>query len=329
MIDPSFVLRSVIHGDYLRQLLSPQYSLGPWIECNYLLRGLNDTYKVRTHQGFYVLRIYRVEVQEDQIQYELSIINKLSNILLDDTTQVAVPISKLDNSFYSVIHAPEGNRFAVLFQYAEGEENPLNDEDSCYLFGQSAAKLHHAMDQIKIGLPKHELDTDFLIRQPVERIINYVGKDHSQSEFLLDFANELCAIIERRIELGLDWGICHGDLHGNNNVQFKEGTCTHIDFEWSSKGWRSYDLAQVLISRRRHHPIDQANTLWNAIINGYRSVRHFSANDEHAVEDFVIVRRLWVMSLDVAFINSFSGSLDYGEDWLNGFINEFKAYLSR
>lgn len=66
---------------------------------------------------------------------------------------------------------------------------------------------------------------------------------------------------------------------------------------------------------------------WNAIIKGYRSVRHFSENDVNAVEDFLIVRRLWVMNLDVAFINSYSGSLDYGEDWLNGFIKEFKEYL--
>lgn len=327
MVDPSFVLRSVINGEYLSQLLAPHYSLGPWIECNYLLRGLNDTYKVRTHQGQFVLRIYRVEVPEEQIEHELSIINKLSQILMNSTTQVAVPICKLDNSLYSVIHAPEGNRFAVLFQYAEGEENPLNDEASCYLFGQSAAKLHLAMDQIEIRQPKQELNIEFLIRQSVERIINYMGKDHSQAEFLADFANKLSEIIERRNEQGLDWGICHGDLHGNNNVQFNEGILTHIDFEWSSKGWRSYDLAQVLISRRRHHPLDHANTLWNAIVNGYRSVRHFSENDVNAVEDFLIVRRLWVMNLDVAFINSYSGSLDYGEDWLNGFIKEFKEYL--
>lgn len=329
MIDEALVLRSVINGDYLIRFLSDQYSIGPWIECNYLLRGLNDTYKVRTHQGLYVLRIYRVEVREDYIDYELSIINKLSEVLLNKTTQVALPIRKLDNSFCSEIKAPEGNRYAVLFQFAEGEEYTLNDEDSCFLFGQSAAELHLAMDRITVELPKHDLDINFLIRQSVERIINYIGKDHTQTDFLLEFANKLCEIIERRIELGLDWGICHGDMHGNNNVQFNEGIFTHIDFEWSCKGWRSYDLAQVLISRRRHHQIDQANTLWNAIIKGYRTVRPFSENDEKAVEDFIIVRRLWVMNLDVAFIHSYSGSLDYGEDWLNGFIKEFKEYLSK
>lgn len=329
MSDQSFVLRSVINGDYLSQLLSPHYSLGPWTECSYLLRGLNDTYKVQTRQGLYVLRIYRVEVQEEQIQYELSIIQQLSTMLINDSTQVAIPIRTNDNRLYSIVHAPEGKRFAVLFRYAEGEENRLDDVDSCYLFGQSAAKLHLAMDQLKIERSKHELNIDFLIKQSVERIINYIGKHHSHAEFLLEFTNKLCAIIERRIELGLDWGICHGDLHGNNNVQFNKGTLTHIDFEWASKGWRSYDLAQVLISRRRHHQFEHANTLWNAIIRGYRSVRHFSENDESAVEDFLIVRRLWVMNLDVTFMNSCSGSLDYGEDWLNEFIKEYKEYLSK
>lgn len=327
MIEKPIVMRSVISGNYLSELLSQQYSLGPWRECNYLLRGLNDTYKVQTNQGLYILRVYRVEVEEGDIQYELSVINKLSERLLNGTTQVAIPISKLDNNLYSEIHAPEGNRYAVLFQYAEGEENALHDENSCFLFGRSAAELHLAMDQIMIEQPKCELNIDFLIKQSVERIISYIGRDHSQVPFLLEFANKLTGILQIRIEQGLDWGICHGDMHGNNNAQFREETITHIDFEWSSNGWRSYDLAQVLFSRRRHNQLDRANTLWNAIINGYRSVRPLSENDVNTVEDFLIVRRLWVMNLDVKFIESLSGSLDYGEDWLNGFINEFKEYL--
>lgn len=39
----------------------------------------------------------------------------------------------------------------------------------------------------------------------------------------------------------------------------------------------------------------------------------------------MIARRLWVMGLDVEFISD-SGALDYTEDWLEEFIDEFRSY---
>lgn len=326
MSDHKLALRSVLNGEYLRDLLSEQYSLGQWEECQFLLRGLNDTYKIKTKSSSYVLRVYRTEVIEDNIDYEVALIKALSTNIQDANTKVALPIEKKDRGVYTTIDAPEGKRVAVLFEYAKGIENQLNDKDSCYLFGQSAARLHSAMDKVNIQLPKKDLDIDFLIHQPLNRILNYIGESHQHSSFLKEFAYQLATKIQHLSEKGLDWGICHGDMHGNNNVQFHDGCFTHIDFEWAAKGWRAYDLAQVIISRRLNHNSEKAKELWNEIINGYQSVRSLSERDVRAVEDFAIARRFWVMNLDVEFINSDSGLLDYGDDWLNGFIEEFKEY---
>lgn len=324
------VLRSVLCGDDLIRLLSEQYYLGIWHECKYLLKGLNDSYQVLTEQGLYVLRIYRTEVEEADVQYELALINELAEKLASSsTTKVALPIRKKDHGYYSVIKAPEGERFAVLYQFAKGIEHQLNDEQSCFEFGRSAAELHLALDNIYFDLPRYDIDTDFLVDQSMRRIVNYIGEGHEQANFLQQFAHSLKESIMTRHKQGLDWGLCHGDMHGNNNAQYDNGVFSHIDFEWSAKGWRSYDLAQVLISRRRHHSVDRANELWISILSGYRSVRNFSEADEMAVEDFVIARRLWVMNLDVAFIESDSGMLDFGEQWLNDFVEEFKMYLSK
>lgn len=57
---------------------------------------------------------------------------------------------------------------------------------------------------------------------------------------------------------------------------------------------------------------------------GYRSVRSFSAEDEQAVDLFIVARRFWVMGLDVAFIESDTGALDYGSDWLDSSVEEFR-----
>lgn len=324
MYTQPIALRSVLDPKYLEYCLSKQYDIGQWSECLYWLRGLNDTYRVQTSNGFYILRVYRLEIKESDVSYELSLLSQLKVILSSMNTKVSEPIAKKDNSLYTVLNAPEGKRIAVIFRYINGTENGLHDEESCFAFGKSAAELHSAMDQVNLEQTRYDLDINFLITQPLERIVNYIGEKNEAVPYLYQFANALKERILDHAKKGLDWGLCHGDMHGNNNVFQENYYFTHYDFEWSAKGWRAYDLAQVKCRKRQLE--DRKLPLWDALISGYRSVRDFSAHDEMAIDLFIIARRFWVMSLDVAFIHSDFGALDYSEDWLGGFINEFRKY---
>ncbi|RPK18663.1 phosphotransferase [Paenibacillus xylanexedens] len=316
-------LRSVLNPRYLESALSNQYDIGTWEECLFWLRGLNDTYRVRTSSGMYILRIYRTEITEADVQYELSLLAQLKNVLGSaEHTDIGEYIEKKDHTGYTVLEAAEGKRVAVMFRYIEGTENNLEDEESCYAFGQSAAELHEAMDQVNMELPRYELDLKLLIDEPLERIIHYIGENNEAAGFLDTFATTLKERIVATSRQDLDFGLCHGDMHGNNNVFQQEHQFIHYDFEWAAKGWRAYDLAQVKVRKRQSD--ERKAALWDALMAGYRSVRSFSAEDEQAVDLFIIARRFWVMGLDVAFIESDMGALDYGEDWLNDFLEEFR-----
>jgi len=318
-----FALRSVLNPIAIQEILGEQYDIGPWKECKYWLRGLNDTYRIRSSQGYYILRVYRREVHEQDVKYELALLSQLQSLLADKCTSVAEAVADKNGRNYTVLDAPEGPRCAVLFRYVDGEENGMRDEESCFAFGRSAAELHQALDRVELNLPRYALDTRFLVDEPLERIVGHVGAEHESVPFLRQFAYALKEKIEQASEQGLDWGLCHGDMHGNNNVHRDGERFAHIDFEWAAPGWRAYDLAQVLLSRKRHMP-DQAEKLWAAVMEGYRSVRGFSAQDEEAVRLFAAARRWWVMSLDAAFVPTDTGALDFGEDWLQGFIAEFR-----
>ncbi|MCP1182210.1 phosphotransferase [Paenibacillus sp. 1781tsa1] len=318
-------LRSVLNPRYLESALSNQYDIGTWEECLFWLRGLNDTYRVRTSSGMYILRIYRTEISEADVQYELSLLAQLKNVLTSaEHTDIGEYIQKKDDTGYTVLEAAEGKRVAVMFRYIDGTENNLEDEESCYAFGQSAAEMHKAMDQLDVELPRYELDLKFLIDEPLERIIQYIGENHEAAAFLHTFATALKERIVAASRQGLDFGLCHGDMHGNNNAFQQEHSFIHYDFEWAAKGWRAYDLAQVKIRKRQSGDSGQKQRLWDALMKGYRSVRKFTDADEQAVDLFIIARRFWVMGLDVAFIESDMGALDYGEDWLNDFLEEFR-----
>lgn len=343
MFNHPTALRSVLSPAYLEWALQAHYDIGTWQECKFWLRGLNDTYRVRTSTGTYILRIYRTEVVEADVRYELGVLTALKESFGSSAhTEVGGFIPTKDQIGYTMLDAAEGKRAAVLFHYIDGTENNLEDEDSCYAFGRSAAELHHAMDHIKLEQEREraseletkskpersnerfELDIKFLIDEPLERIMRYIGEDCEEAAFLQTFANVLKEKILTVSSTGLDYGMCHGDMHGNNNVFQQQERFIHYDFEWAAPGWRAYDLAQVKIRKRQSGDSEKKQQLWNALMKGYRSVRSFTDADEQAVDLFIIVRRFWVMSLDVAFIDSDMGALDYGEDWLNNFIKEFR-----
>ncbi|SEL62205.1 phosphotransferase [Paenibacillus sp. OK003] len=323
MFNQATVIRSVLNPKYLEFVLSDQYDIGPWEECLFWLRGLNDTYRVTTSTGMFILRVYRTEIAENDVRYELSLLSQLKGILGSSVyTDIGEYIEKKDRTGYTVLEAAEGKRVAVMFRYIEGIENNLEDEQSCYAFGQSAAELHKAMDQVVLEQQRYELDTKLLIDEPLERIINYIGEKNEAASFLHTFARELKERITAVSRQGLDFGLSHGDMHGNNNAFQQGNQFIHYDFEWAARGWRAYDLAQVKARKRQSG--EQKEVLWSALMAGYRSVRSFSAEDEQAVDLFIIARRFWVMGLDVAFIESDMGALDYGSDWLNNFVEEFR-----
>ncbi|NIK71256.1 MULTISPECIES: phosphotransferase [unclassified Paenibacillus] len=323
MTNQPMAVSSVLAPDYLMSCLGGQYELGLWTQCAYWLRGLNDTYRVQTDKGSYILRIYRQEIGKKEAVYEMELLGQLEELLAGSEASIARPVRKADGTRYSVIAAPEGERIAVLFEYVEGVENRLQDEESCYTFGKSAARLHLAMDQARLELPRWELDTEFLVEESLQRVIRHIGEEHPAETFLREYADALKEKVASAAAAGLDWGICHGDMHGNNNAVEISGRYTHFDFEWSAPGWRAYDLAQV--RNRKRQSAEYKEQLWQALLAGYRSVRSFSEKDEQAVELFVLVRRFWIMSLDVLFVPTQSGALDYGEDWLNDFLEEFRS----
>ncbi|WP_051507384.1 phosphotransferase enzyme family protein [Saccharibacillus sacchari] len=361
--------RSVFRSAYVERRLSGLYDLGKWTECRYWLRGLNDTYRVRAQDGgAYMLRIYRAEVRESDIAFELELLERLQAELLGTAAEASPAVRLADGRLFSALPAPEGVRFAALFREAEGAEDAMQDEASCIAFGRSAAELHAAMDRVSprtaggfgavrgIGRaaegaadaaasepperatravsgearaakplpPRAPADAEVLLRAPLRMILAQIGEDHPEAPFLRGYAQGLEAAASEAVSGGLDFGLCHGDMHGNNNALRQGDRFTHFDFEFAAPGWRAWDLAQV--KNRKRQQSERIEPLWQAFLEGYRSIRPFSAVDEAAVEIFRLVRRFWTMGLDAEIAPLCDGALDFGEDWLAEFAEEFRRH---
>jgi Ser/Thr protein kinase RdoA (MazF antagonist) len=151
---------------------------------------------------------------------------------------------------------------------------------------------------------------------------------HRKEDFMIikTAANRLEELLKEQPLEDLNWGICHGDLHGNTNISYRDDmSYTHYDFDLCGYGWRAYDIAEFRLARevRLGHDPEKLELIWKAFVDGYKSVRDLSELDIKTVPIFVGIRQLWLMSLCLKD-PSINGIIDYGDDFINDKLSYFK-----
>jgi Ser/Thr protein kinase RdoA (MazF antagonist) len=127
-----------------------------------------------------------------------------------------------------------------------------------------------------------------------------VGRSRVQDSGLVENQSaiaELEAIASRTAKtiefLDLTTTHCHGDCHGFNARITDAGIAAFFDFDDGGPGYLAYDLsvflwAKVSFGRKLY-------AMWDAFIEGYRTIRPIAPNDFEAAHTFVIVRHIWLM----------------------------------
>ncbi|MDP4164012.1 MAG: phosphotransferase, partial [Bacillota bacterium] len=214
------------------------YDIGMVSGCEFLTRGLNDTYVAYTAEEKYIFRVYRKSWRElSDILFEIDALNYLS----EAGYPVSVPVKRMDGSWLTEIHAPEGIRYGVLFTFSKGDRPDITKEN-CLLIGQALGKLHKVSANFtSMHKRRFEIDLKHLADDPLELIMpklnHYFG--NSKDSFL----NGLIQTVKEEVTAKkLDYGFCHGDFH-NFNMHLNEQKIEAFDFDCCSSGYRSYDLA--------------------------------------------------------------------------------------
>ncbi|NMO97687.1 phosphotransferase [Paenibacillus lemnae] len=169
---------STLSQEALRKYVSETYGLNNIEEFSYLLRGMNDTYLVKTSSAKYVFRIYRADRRMDvgEVAFEIDLLNFLNQRGIP----VSLAVADHSGQFIQILKAPEGDRYGVLFTFAEGLEKPVNDEKISYLFGKAVADIHKAADDFTSEFTRQPLDLKYLLHQSMSWIrphLNHRNKD--------------------------------------------------------------------------------------------------------------------------------------------------------
>ncbi len=221
----------------------------------------------------YVFKIYRPGWRDaPAVLWEIDLLAHLSK----QGAPVANAIPRSDGRAITAIEAAEGDRYGVLFEYAEGvKPRPPFSADLYHRFGRAAGLIHKWSDSFVSPYRRRPLDLSVLIDEPLDAIQPFLTHRPEDSAYVLGLSKKLRSGISDLDEAGLDWGVCHHDMSLDNVHLTPAGGVIFYDFDSGGPGWRSLDFQGVY-----HNAVYNQNDHWDAFVRGYteiqqrRSYRH-------------------------------------------------------
>lgn len=293
---------STISPQALLAELIPSYAIDSPLECLFWQRGANDTYFIRCAGARYALRIYRHGVYPlEAIEFEAQALIYLH----EQGVPVAYPVELKSGGYVGEITAPEGVRYVLMSTFAPGDLPDYEQPEHCRRVGTSVAEMHKASEGFCPRLKRASLDLEYLLDDSLGVICSVFSSRADDLDVIKVFASEVRADVSAISQDAMDWGLCHGDLHGTN-LHIDNDKVTHFDFEECALGVRAYDLAtfkwgECLGEQRLHR--------WSTFLEGYESVRPLGDADRAAIDLFVVIREFSNVAYGLRNVHDFGHAL--------------------
>lgn len=319
-MQPGTILYSTFSSAAIKQLVLSYYDLDDSVECQFFKRGLNDTYVVSMQNRQFMLRLYRSRWRtREAVMGELAALRHISS----KGVPVATPVARSDGALVTPVNAPEGPRWAVLFNWVKGSEPIYRNEAHAQLYGRLAAQLHIAADDLPPSAGRSPLDLNYLLERPLESLRPTLKSRPLLAARFDAVVDRVRTRVERARERLWDWGFCHGDLHfGNTHIEGQQ--LSMYDFDCCGPGWRLYDLATYRWAARLRQFEGGA---WKPFIEAYLEVRPAAANTLEFVPLFVILRHIWLQGYHAwnSVEDGSSFQSDGHADYLVGFCEHVES----
>jgi Ser/Thr protein kinase RdoA (MazF antagonist) len=285
-------------GAAIAAVIADAYGLGPLDQCRLFARGLNDTYAFVAGGERYVFRLYRRGWRStDDVRFERELVEHVAA----RGARVSTPVARRDGGSTTWVDAPEGRRIGVLFSHAAGEGYELRrkgGDENAERYGAAVARLHDAAEGFACDAPRFALDARHLIEEPIAGLRPWLRDRPDDARYLEAVGDFLRDRIEQAAPT-LEYGVCHGDLHGGNAHLDQELRLTLFDFDCCGMGHRAYELA--VFRWNAVMPGQAAGTssteLWDRFLIGYRRHRAIGEADLAATALYVPARHIWWMGI--------------------------------
>ncbi len=319
---------STLAADALAERVLSRYRLPGQPVCRFFRKGICDTYKVDAGDHGYYLKVYkhgrrtRLDVTEEV---------RLLTFLAANGVSVAQPVMRPDGRYVNRLTAPEGIRYAVLFEAARGVAGDEGDHSRIEAFGEMVGRLHQAADQMHEPYRRSHLDMRHLVDDNLLAIAHLMA--HRAAD--LGLIGRIADACKHRISELLptskpEYGICHGDLHGGDVCYDENGTPVLFDFDSSGCGWRALDIGVFLASDDWMEVTPEAEARRQrrlaAFLGGYATVRALSEQELNAVQLGPPIRHIYLMGFVLRYTTTRQGEHWANDDFIDWHMTWFQHW---
>lgn len=292
---------------HISDKLKDQYGLENTV-CKNLNTLANYAIEVTSPTGHFALKIYNPASRTaTEVQWEID----LTIHLIKNGAPVASPVLGKDGNYLQTFVVNGQDLTAVLFVWVAGQK-PKPELSTYTLIGEAAARIHNAADTFTSELPREKYDEHELIDDQLKRMKTPL-EESGQWQRVFDLTERMRKIITSPT---LDYGIIHNDLT-LDNVHLDGETLVVFDLDSAAESWRAAEPWGVLRA---------SEDRFKAWLEGYRSVREFSQDDEKAVAAFGIVEDIRNAVWKLGFAKSSRGEPLLKTSELPNVVDEWLAW---
>jgi len=286
------VTYSTLACDALVTRVLPSFEVTSPTSCKLWHRGLSDVYLVETSEKNYVLRVSHAHWRtKSEIDFEL----ELLVFLQQRQIPVARPLRTIDEQLSIEIEAPEGKRYAALFDFAPGQV-PLGDlsKDQGQKLGETIGRLHEVATDFHSLANRQPLTLDYLLDDSLEAIAPFLQHRPQDHDYLVETISEVKQKLQGMPKDPPFWSVCWGDPHSGNVHFTDDNHVTLFDFDQCGYGWRAFEIAKFLhVSART----GMQKTVRDSFLEGYQTVQPVTPEEEDSMQPFSQAAHIWQWSI--------------------------------
>jgi Ser/Thr protein kinase RdoA (MazF antagonist) len=315
-------ISSILSPDYLAEFVIQHYDLDANTTCSILKTGVNHSYLITSANQKFVFRVYYVNWRTTtEIEEEL----KLLNYLKENEIGVSYPIKDKNNNYIQNINACEGNRFAVLFSFAEGETIRNPSEKVCYNLGVIMAKMHLLNNNKTINRINYNANT--LVNWAFEKAKTRFDAASEEMQYFKRANAIISSEFEKADANSLRYGTVHLDLWYENMKVKNETEFTLFDFDNCGNGWLFLDISYALMLLFRNEPNkDNFKLKSDGFYKGYESISLISEEEKRLIPYGGLAIWLHYTGVHVERFNDFSNHF-LSEDFLKYWIHTVNQWM--
>lgn len=326
------VQNSTLSEKALSIWLSEKYNLQKPVNCVFYRKGLGicDTYRVESGKMSHFLKIF---MHDRRIETDVSEEVRLLNYLGENGVSVAMPLMKTDGSYASELNAPEGSRYAVLYEGVEGDEIG-DDENHIRAFGEMVGRFHQCCDDMPGEYRRKHLDMEFFLDSSIESILPFMVyriEDLTLIKKIAEYCKEqIPALLPK---LHPEYGICHGDLFGGDVRITEDGMAVIFDFDSSGCGWRALDIGVYRGSPDWMDTSDEADRIrtkqQSIFLDDYSKYRSITENELRVIQLSPPVHHIFLMGHFLRYYGIHQGYSFADDEYLEWYMVWFRYWAKK